>query len=77
MPIENYSPNLIQFLKASAKSPNQSFFTRAVQHQSQLTKPPGSLGKLEALATQLASLQECKSPKIENILIFILYKFSS
>lgn len=71
MPIENYSPNLIQFLKASAKSPNQSFFTRAAQHQNQLTKPPGSLGKLEALAIQLASLQESKSPKIENILIRI------
>tara|TARA_R110002167_G_scaffold191891_4_gene394268 strand:+ start:673 stop:1746 length:1074 start_codon:yes stop_codon:yes gene_type:complete len=71
MPIENYSPNLIQFLKAPAKSPNQSFFTRATQHQNQLTKPPGSLGKLESLAIQLASLQESNSPKIDNILIQI------
>lgn len=71
MPIENYSPKLIQFLKASAKSPNQSFFTRATQHQNQLTKPPGSLGKLEALAAQLASLQESDTPKIDTIFIRI------
>jgi nicotinate-nucleotide--dimethylbenzimidazole phosphoribosyltransferase len=71
MPIENYSPKLIQFLKAPAKSPNQSFFTRATQHQNQLTKPPGSLGKLETLAAHLASLQENDAPKIEHILIRI------
>lgn len=71
MPNENYSLDLIHFLKAPAKAPNQTIFTRAVQHQNQLTKPPGSLGKLEALATQLASLQETNSPKIESILIRI------
>jgi nicotinate-nucleotide--dimethylbenzimidazole phosphoribosyltransferase len=69
MPIENYSPDLIHFLKAQAKAPNQTIFTRAIEHQNQLTKPPGSLGKLEVLATQLASLQETNFPKIDKILI--------
>lgn len=71
MPIENYSLDLIHFLKSSAKAPNQTIFTRAIQHQNQLTKPPGSLGKLEALATQLASLQETNAPKVDHILIRI------
>ena len=71
MPIENYSLDLIHFLKAAAKTPNQTIFTRAVQHQNQLTKPPGSLGKLEELATKLASLQETDTPKIEAVLVRI------
>lgn len=71
MPNENYSLDLVNFLKAPAKAPNQSFYTRAVEHQNQLTKPPGSLGKLEDLATKLASLQETNTPKIDTILIQI------
>ncbi len=71
MPIENYSLELIRFLKAPAKAANRTIYTRAVEHQNQLTKPPGSLGKLEELATKLASLQETNSPKIDNILIQI------
>lgn len=68
---ENYTLDLIHFLKTTVKAPNQTFFTRASQHQNKLTKPPGSLGQLESLATQLASLQETNTPKIENILIRI------
>lgn len=71
MPNENYSLELIQFLKAPTKSPNQTIFNRALNHQNQLTKPPGSLGKLEGLATQLASLQETHHPKMDKIMIRI------
>ncbi|MDY6978516.1 MAG: nicotinate-nucleotide--dimethylbenzimidazole phosphoribosyltransferase [Pseudomonadota bacterium] len=38
----------------------------AQQRQSQLTKPPGSLGKLESLAIQLAGLQANAMPVIEQ-----------
>ncbi len=38
----------------------------AQQRQSQLTKPPGSLGKLESLAIQLAGLQANATPVIEQ-----------
>ncbi len=71
MPNENYSLDLINFLKAPAKAPNQTVYNRAVEHQNKLTKPPGSLGKLESLATQLASLQETNTPRIDKILIRI------
>lgn len=37
----------------------------AQQHQDQLTKPPGSLGRLEALAIQLAGLQRSSRPSAD------------
>lgn len=69
MPTENYSPDLISFLKTTAKAANQTIFSAAQQHQNQLTKPPGSLGKLEELACQLASLQAKHNPTLEKISI--------
>lgn len=39
---------------------------QAGQRQEQLTKPPGSLGRLEELAITLATLQGNKNPSIEN-----------
>ncbi len=39
--------------------------------QAQLTKPPGSLGRLEELAIQLAALQGCERPALEQIAIAV------
>jgi nicotinate-nucleotide--dimethylbenzimidazole phosphoribosyltransferase len=44
---------------------------RAIQRQSQLTKPAGSLGTLETVAIRLADLQQQEKPAIENIAISI------
>jgi nicotinate-nucleotide--dimethylbenzimidazole phosphoribosyltransferase len=71
MPTENYAPALLQFLKAQTKAPNQVIYAAASQRQKSLTKPPGSLGRLESLALQLASLQENHRPEIEQIVIRI------
>ncbi|MBL4606482.1 MAG: nicotinate-nucleotide--dimethylbenzimidazole phosphoribosyltransferase [Pseudomonadales bacterium] len=45
---------------------------KAQQRQGQLTKPPGSLGRLEELAITLASLQGQEKPSIKttNIVVF-------
>jgi len=43
----------------------------ALARQSQLTKPPGSLGSLEALATRLASLQRSPAPSVERVWISV------
>ncbi len=43
----------------------------AEQHQQQLTKPPGSLGKLESLAIRLAGMQGTKRPTLERTHITI------
>jgi nicotinate-nucleotide--dimethylbenzimidazole phosphoribosyltransferase len=43
----------------------------AALRQSQLTKPPGALGRLEALAVQLAGLQGCERPSLERVRIVV------
>ena len=43
----------------------------AAQRQTQLTKPPGALGRLEALAIQLAALQGTARPALERVQITV------
>ncbi|WP_109124125.1 nicotinate-nucleotide--dimethylbenzimidazole phosphoribosyltransferase [Dyella sp. C11] len=44
---------------------------RALEHQSQLTKPPGSLGALEAVAVRLASMQHVTTPAVQSVWISV------
>ena len=46
----------LQTLIASIEAPNEEAMALARQHQAQLAKPPGSLGRLEDLAEQLAGI---------------------
>lgn len=41
----------------------------ALGHQSQLTKPPGSLGRMEELAVLLCALQDTSRPTLEHVSI--------
>jgi len=50
---------------------DSSFKEKALERQAQLTKPPGSLGKLEEIAVRLADLQQTETPSAENISITI------
>lgn len=50
---------------------NALFKEKALERQSQLTKPAGSLGKLEALAVNLADLQQSEKPSADNISISV------
>ncbi|MDX1693617.1 MAG: nicotinate-nucleotide--dimethylbenzimidazole phosphoribosyltransferase [Ketobacteraceae bacterium] len=43
----------------------------ARDHQNQLTKPPGSLGRLEAIAIQLAGIQNRLHPQCDRVAITI------
>lgn len=43
----------------------------AIERQSQLTKPPEALGRLEEVAIQLAHLQQSKRPCVDSITIAI------
>lgn len=50
---------------------DQSFKQHALERQTQLTKPQGSLGKLEEIAIRLADLQQRHQPSAMNISIAI------
>lgn len=55
----------------TAKTVNNDAEKKAAERQLQLTKPPGSLGMLESVATKLAALQGREKPSADNALITI------
>lgn len=54
------------WLTQAAPAPDQAAARRATARQSNLTKPPGSLGQLEHLAIQLAGLMNTERPVINH-----------
>ena len=54
-----------------ARNIDQDSAAAARDRQNQLTKPPGSLGRLEAVAIQLAAIQHCERPRIDPVHISI------
>ncbi len=55
----------------SISPPDALFYQRALERQSLLTKPPGSLGVLENLAVRLAALQRRDAPQLDRIHISV------
>ena len=53
----------------SVAVPNRRCAAEAEAHQQRLTKPPGSLGRLESLVVKLAALQHSSTPSLERIMI--------
>jgi nicotinate-nucleotide--dimethylbenzimidazole phosphoribosyltransferase len=51
--------------------PSEPIRTLALEKLDNKTKPPGSLGKLEALAAQMAAVQERLDPVIEQPAVFV------
>lgn len=60
-----------QWYHRAAAGCNESSRIDARQHSDSLTKPPGSLGRLESLVIDLAGLQANPLPSIERIAISI------
>jgi nicotinate-nucleotide--dimethylbenzimidazole phosphoribosyltransferase len=61
----------MKWLNNQIPSPDQRYLLAAVTRQQQLTKPAGSLGKLENLAVKLASLQSQACPSVDKAWISI------
>jgi nicotinate-nucleotide--dimethylbenzimidazole phosphoribosyltransferase len=61
----------LDWLSAPCARPDEALAEAARAHQQQLTKPPGSLGLLEALAIQLASLQRTPAPAVDRVWISV------
>lgn len=51
--------------------PDPAYYQKALERQRLLTKPPGSLGKLEELATRLAAMQKTETPSLERVRISV------
>jgi nicotinate-nucleotide--dimethylbenzimidazole phosphoribosyltransferase len=59
------------WLAAAARVPDPATAQAAQARQGTLTKPPGSLGQLEALAIQLAGLQGRERPRADRVWIAV------
>lgn len=59
----------LNWLQQAAKQPSEQAQTAAQMRQMQLTKPPGSLGKLESVAIRLAALQGCEKPQADKVFV--------
>jgi len=52
-------------------SPDQAVALAATERQLLLTKPPGSLGRLESIAIELAAMQGTIAPAVDNVQIAV------
>ena len=55
---------MLEQVLRSIREPDQEARRQARERQGQLTKPPGSLGRLEELSVQLAGIQRTPRPKV-------------
>ncbi len=61
----------IDWLTQPAASRDEAALAAARARQGVLTKPPGSLGRLEEVVVELAGLQGCERPQLERVRIVI------
>jgi nicotinate-nucleotide--dimethylbenzimidazole phosphoribosyltransferase len=66
-----HTPHFEHWLHSSPPPLDTQAIQKATKHQSHLTKPAGSLGKLEQLAIRFAGFQGKKHPVIDNIHISV------
>ncbi|WP_116365346.1 nicotinate-nucleotide--dimethylbenzimidazole phosphoribosyltransferase [Parahaliea mediterranea] len=57
----------MNWLQAPCPAPSAAHRDAALAHQAQLTKPPGSLGRLERIAVDFAGWQSTPLPTLERI----------
>jgi nicotinate-nucleotide--dimethylbenzimidazole phosphoribosyltransferase len=60
-----------EWLHIAVAQPDERARSTAIERQQSLTKPPGSLGRLETVAIQLAALQGSEQPGLERIHISV------
>ncbi len=59
------------WIEAPVASINNQYKQQAEQHQNSLTKPPGSLGRIEELSVLLAAMQSTVNPTLNNVHITV------
>jgi nicotinate-nucleotide--dimethylbenzimidazole phosphoribosyltransferase len=66
------SPSLINQICARVQPVDQSWLTAASKRQLTLTKPPGSLGRLEEVGNRIAAIQQTITPRIIAKRIYVV-----
>ena len=61
----------MDWLFSTIPAPDSLFYSKALARQTQLTKPPGSLGMMEEIAVRLAALQGTETPAVEKIWVTV------
>ena len=61
----------MDWLNNKIQQPDPIYYKKASDRQCQLTKPPGSLGTLEAIAIRLASMQQTEQPQLDKIWVSV------
>jgi nicotinate-nucleotide--dimethylbenzimidazole phosphoribosyltransferase len=61
----------LELVDAQIAPVDESWTTRAVTRQLTLTKPPGSLGRLEEIANRLAAIQQTVTPTVDRKRIYV------
>ena len=62
---------MISWINQTITPPDSHFLDRATKYQTQLTKPPGSLGMLEGIAIRLAAMQETDKPSLDQVWVSV------
>ena len=68
----NDETSLINLICGQVEPLDQSWMDAARARQLTLTKPPGSLGRLEEIANRLAAIQQTVTPRITNKRIYVV-----
>ena len=61
----------VEWVNGEVAAINVAAVNAAEERQGQLTKPPGSLGRLEKLAVRLAGMQAAEKPSLERVHISV------
>ena len=62
----------LEHLDAQAEAVDQSWIEKAAARQLTLTKPPGSLGRLEEIGNRLAAIQRTLAPAVNRKRIYVV-----
>ena len=61
----------VRALLDEVRAPDEDFATQAKAHLDRLTKPPGSLGRLEELAVRVAVVQQTTRPDVRSKAVIV------
>ncbi len=61
----------MDWLNHNIEPVDQFYYTKALNRQAQLTKPPASLGLLEEIAVRLAAMQKTEQPTVDKIWVSV------